>query len=67
MIKLELDEQEAWFLTQILDNALDNHDLFLTVDENDEETFDGDFHDSVMDTRNKLIEVRLNITKGSEE
>lgn len=59
MIKLELDDVEAWFLTQILDNALDNPELFTTVDENDDETFDSDFHKEIVDIRNKLIEIRL--------
>lgn len=59
MIKLELDDVQAWFLTQILDNALDNYDLFTTVDENDEETFDKDFHEEIISIRDKLLEIRL--------
>jgi hypothetical protein len=59
MIKLELDEQSAWFLTQILDNALDNHELFYTTDEDDEETFDEEFHAEVISIRDKLLEIRL--------
>lgn len=59
MIKLELDNVQAWFLTQILDNALDNYDLFTTVDENDEETFDKDFREEIISIRDKLLEIRL--------
>ncbi len=59
MIKLELDDVQAWFLTQILDNALDNYELFTTVDENDEETFDKDFHEEIISIRDKLLEIRL--------
>ena len=58
MITLKLDEQEAWFLTQILDNALDNHDLFVTCDEDDEETFDEEFHTEVLNIRDNLIKLR---------
>jgi hypothetical protein len=59
MIKLELDEPSAWFLTQILDNALDNHELFYTTDEDDYQTFDKEFHAEVISIRDKLLELRL--------
>ena len=59
MIKLELESSRAWFLTQILENALANYELFLTVDENDEETFDEDFHAEIKSILDTLIELRL--------
>lgn len=59
MIKLELDDVQAWFLTQILDNVSDQYDLFYTMDENDEETFDTDFHEEIISIRDKLLEIRL--------
>ena len=59
MINLELDETSAWFLTQILDNALANYELFTTVDENDEETFDEDFHAEIISIRDNLLKLRL--------
>ena len=59
MIKLELDDMQAWFLTQILDNVSDRYDLFYTMDENDEETFDKDFHEEIISIRDKLLEIRL--------
>jgi hypothetical protein len=58
MIKLELDNQSAWFLTQILDNAIDTPVLFLTQDEDGYETFDKDFHSKIVEIRNKLLEIR---------
>jgi hypothetical protein len=58
MIKLELDNQSAWFLTQILDNAIDTPVLFLTQDEDGYETFDEDFHSKIVEIRNKLLEIR---------
>jgi hypothetical protein len=58
MINFKLDDNEAWFLTQILDNALVNYDLFITVDENDEETFDENFYEEIMILRKRLIEIR---------
>jgi hypothetical protein len=58
-IQLELDETEAWFLTQILDNSLDNYELFTTVDDDDDETFDEDFHSEVKSIRDKLLTIRL--------
>jgi hypothetical protein len=58
MIKLELDNQSAWFLTQILDNAIDTPVLFLTQDEDGYETFDEDFHSEIVEIRNKLLEIR---------
>jgi len=58
-IQLELDETEAWFLTQILDNSLDNYELFTTVDDDDYETFDKDFHSEVKSIRDKLLTIRL--------
>ena len=39
MINLKIDDQQAWFLSIILESALAKYDLFTTVDENDEETF----------------------------
>ncbi len=59
MIKLELDEPQAWFLSVILERALDNYDLFTNVDENDEETFDEDFHAEIRSLSNKLDALRL--------
>ena len=59
MVNLKLDERAAWCLTQILDNALDNHVLFITVDEDDNETFDNDFHEEIISIRDKLLEIRL--------
>lgn len=59
MIKLKLDDVQAWFLTQILDNVSDQYDLFYTMDENDEETFDKDFHEEIISIRDKLLEIRL--------
>jgi hypothetical protein len=58
MIKLELDDQSAWFLTQILDNAIGTPVLFLTQDEDGYETFDEDFHSEIVEIRNKLLEIR---------
>lgn len=59
MIKLELDESQAWFLSVILERALDNYELFTTVDENDEETFDDDFHNEILSVADKLDALRL--------
>lgn len=58
MINLKLDEQEAWFLTQILENSLEKRTLFKTMDENDRKTFDEDFYTSVSDTMDKLLKAR---------
>lgn len=58
MIKLELCDTQAWFLTQILDNAIDNYDLFNTVDENDNETFDNEFHEEILNIRDTLLKIR---------
>lgn len=59
MIKLELDDPQAWFLSVILQRALSNYDLFTTVDENDEETFDEDFHEEILSFVDKLDALRL--------
>ena len=59
MIKIELDDSQAWFLSIILERALANCDLFTTVDENDEETFDDDFHDEILSIACKLDALRL--------
>ena len=59
MINLELDEPQAWFLSVILERALNNYDLFTNVDENDEETFDEDFHREILSLVDQLDALRL--------
>jgi hypothetical protein len=59
MIKIELDDSQAWFLSIILERALANYDLFTTVDENDDETFDEDFHEEILTIVDKLDALRL--------
>ena len=45
---ITLDHQEMWFLNIILLRALDNHDLFLSTDENEfDETFDKEFYKTI--------------------
>lgn len=59
MINLKIDDQQAWFLSVILERALANYDLFTTVDENDEETFDEDFHEEILSLADQLDKIRL--------
>lgn len=59
MINLKLDDTQAWFLSTILERALANYDLFTTVDENDEETFDEDFHEEILSLVDELDALRL--------
>jgi hypothetical protein len=58
MIKLELNEKSAHFLIKILENSLDNYELFTDIDENSYEFFDKNFHDEILTIRNTLIKVR---------
>lgn len=58
MIHLELDDREAWVLTQMLEVCLCNSDSFISTDENDEETHDQDLEDETQELFNKLLKVR---------
>lgn len=51
---MELSKQEIADLIRILDNALDNPELFITLDENDYEIFDNQFHQNVKKIKNAL-------------
>lgn len=62
-ITLTLDPQQAWFLTQLLENVLtqeeEEHDhLFFTTDENDELTFDDEFKTSIIEVDGLLLKAR---------
>lgn len=57
-MKLELDEQEAFFLDHLLEVALEKSSLFMTNDENDVETFDFDFHDCIKEVQERLMKLR---------
>jgi hypothetical protein len=58
MIKLELDDNQAWFLTQLLEQAIEEADNFLTVDENEDLTFDADFKEHIEEVQSKLLKAR---------
>jgi hypothetical protein len=58
MIILELDDREAWVLTQMLEVCLVNEDSFITTDENDEETHDQDLRDETVVLFNQLLKIR---------
>lgn len=64
MIKLELDEREAWVLTQMLDLCLSgqNDDFFYTTEEDADgnyvETFDDELKTETYELYTKLLNVR---------
>jgi hypothetical protein len=58
MIKLELNEKSANFLIRILENSLENYDLFTDVDEDSYEFFDKNFQDEILTIRNTLIKLK---------
>jgi hypothetical protein len=58
MIVLELDDREAWVLTQMLSVCLANPDSFISTDEDDEETHDQDLQDETEELYNQLLKVR---------
>ena len=60
---LELGTNQTKQLLRILDNALDNSDLFTSIDRNDEEVFDPSFYSEIKEIRNRLS---LTIEAGSE-
>ena len=65
MINLKLDEQQAWFLTQILQNVLEQDDesfdgLFSSAnEENDDEDYQGSSFDQ--EFKNNILEVSKNL------
>ena len=63
MIVLKLDAQQAWFLTQLLENILTEEDdehrhLFFTNNEDDELTYDQDFKDHIIKVDDLLLKAR---------
>lgn len=59
MFKLELCDKQIKALTQILNNALDNYELFLTLND-DDEIFDHEFYKEIKQIRNKLLTKGIN-------
>jgi hypothetical protein len=46
-------------LIRILDNSLDNYELFTDVNvDDDEEFFDNHFHKSIVEIRNELLKIK---------
>ena len=64
MIILKLNEQQAWFLTQLLENVFteeedDQHQhLFFTNNEDDELNYDQDFKDHILEVNDLLLKAR---------
>jgi hypothetical protein len=58
LLLLELDDREAWVLTQMLDVCLANHDSFITTDEDDEESYDKELNKETQDLYTKLLKLR---------
>jgi hypothetical protein len=61
MIKLELDDQQAWFLTQLLVecfHGLYEKEIFKSQDENDKMTYDPDFKASIIEIGIALDKAR---------
>jgi hypothetical protein len=67
MITLELDEQQAWFLTQffsdifaIAENKVDeNTQIFYSKEDDEEFTFDPDYKHAIEQVEGKLLEARF--------
>ena len=57
-IKLELDDIESFFLTEILSRALENRQMFLTVNEDNYESFDQSFHDEINGILDMVLTLR---------
>jgi hypothetical protein len=51
---MELTKVELKNLVRLLDNALDNYELFTDVNDDNYETFDAEFHQIIKNIRNNL-------------
>jgi hypothetical protein len=65
MVTLKLDAQQAWYLTQLLENVLSdkkNDKLFYSLEENEDGdevlTFDGDFKEEIVNIDDLLLKAR---------
>lgn len=65
MVTLKLDAQQAWYLTQLLENVLSdkkNDKLFNTVEEDEDGneviSFDGDFKEEILNIDDLLLKAR---------
>jgi len=54
MVELKLDKTKATSLLRILNNALDNYELFTDVDEDNYERFDDNFNMDIRKIRDTL-------------
>lgn len=61
MVTLQLDEQQTFFLTELISNALKYHEsdiIFTTTDENDELTYDAAMKEHIEEIEILLDKVR---------
>ena len=58
-INLKLNDQEAWFLHRLLEDALECDDLFITTyDDSDDQGFDNEFHKEICNVLEQLHKAR---------
>jgi len=60
-IKLTLDDQQAWFLHKLLEDALEVDELFITTyEDSDDQGFDQDYHTEIDNILSQLHKKRFN-------
>ena len=58
MIRLELDERDAWVLTEALSRVIEQNDFYSTDEDNNEDQFDPQLKEEIISLYDELLKLR---------